>query len=314
MTSRTSLTLTEKQAREVETYCRIARENDALISLRELIALVSINASEEELVEAFGRDPRLSSRFAIEAGYLIEKTPGLEKEAGRIVSAEEKSKQRARLNLETARAFGRFLTKGTLLVSVGGANSYLSAREDEDIDYFCVTKTGHLWTFMVRGLLLARIYRMTNARVPELCFSFEMDERWAERTFSRRQDPIFARDALTVKLIAGKSEYHRLLQEASWMKQYFPALYAMRIRESNSGGQAAPLTVTKPRPSVLNLGLYYTVGSFLRIKSWALNRRFAKRGLLSSEFEARIGPDVCIYESNRYRMLGRMYHELEESG
>lgn len=313
MTSKTFLTLTEKQARGVAGYCRIAKANGALISLRELISLLPIEASEAQLEEALTRDAALAKRFLVRSGYVIERVPEDGSEAARALEEEEESKRRANENLTTARHFGRLLRRGALLVSVGGANSYLSAGEEEDIDYFCVTRTGHLWTFMLKGLILARIYRMANRNVPELCFSFEMDEAWAERTFRTRQDPIFARDALTVKLIDGKETYHRLLSEATWMSQYFPVLHEERVRETQPGGRGSTRLATA-RTSVVNFALYYTVGSFLRMKSWALNRRFAKLGERPAEFATKIGVDHCIYESNRYRKLGRMYHELERDG
>ena len=51
-----SLTLTERQQREIEAFCKIARENGAAISLRELIELAAIDASELELEMAFHSD------------------------------------------------------------------------------------------------------------------------------------------------------------------------------------------------------------------------------------------------------------------
>ncbi len=125
--------------------------------------------------------------------------------------------------------------------------------------------------------------------------------------------PIFARDALTVKLIEGRKTYHGLLEEAKWMKVHFPALYDIRVLETDSEGRGASSARAGARPAVLNQLLYHTVGSFLRMKSWALNRKFAKFGRRWSEFETRIGPDHCIYESNKYRRLGRMYLDIASS-
>ncbi|MDA4118404.1 MAG: hypothetical protein OK455_08685 [Thaumarchaeota archaeon] len=314
--SRVSLTITERQSREIEAYCRIAKENGALISLRELIGLASIDASEEEFGSAFLLNPALMSKFILESGYVLERASGLEEAAQKAVIEEDRSKARARGNLKVARAFGRFLTKGTLLVSVSGANSYLSARENEDIDFFCVTKTDGLWPFLLKGLLLARIYRLANREVPELCFSCEMDEKWAEEAFKVRQEPIFARDALTAKLIKGRDALHRLLQEAQWMRGYFPAFYAMRMHETDSGsgdGAEEKKDESRPGSALLNSFLYHTLGSFLIIKSWALNRRITKDGQRSSIFAARINKSCCIYESNRYRNLRTMYGDFDEA-
>ena len=310
-----SLTLTDKQAREIEALCEIARENGAMISLRELIGLASIDASERELEDAFLSDSKLRSKFHLESGYVLERSPAATVTVHETVEEEEKRRERARENLRRASTFGRVLLRGTVLVSVSGANSYLSARENEDIDFFCVTRTNGMWPFMLKALVMARLHRLTNRDVPELCFSCIMDESWATDAFRSRQKPIFARDALTAKVIGGRGAYHALLEEAQWMDSYFPAFYSMRLRETETGtGPAMDGAARREGSAVLNSFLFFTLGSFLRMKSWALNRKFTKAAWHSSIFAVRIGMGFYIYESNRYRKLRRMYGELEEEG
>ncbi len=309
-----SLALTERQEREIETFCHIAKENGAVISLRELIELAAIDASEHELASAFHQDSKLGSKFLLESGYVLERLP-VDGEASRqAVEEEVRRRERARANLRSASRFGTALKKGTVLVSVSGANSFLSARENEDIDFFCVTKTNGMWSFMLKALILARIHRVANREVPELCFSVVMDEKWAAEAFSRRQPSIFARDALTAKVIGGTSAYHSLLEDASWMEDYFPAFYRMRLRETAAQqGQAPPERVRSREGSVfLNAFLYHTLGRFLRMKSWTLNRKLTKAGWHSAVFATRIGAGHFIYESNRYRNLRKMYGDLEK--
>src|SRR5580704_11933739 len=216
-----SLTLTEKQAREIEAFCLIAGENGAALSLRELIGLAAIEASEHELATAFRSDSKLGSKFLLESGYVLDRQTVTEETSRRTVEEEERRRELAQANLKTARRFGTALTRGAVLVSVSGSNSFLSARKEEDIDFFCVTKTNGMWPFMLRALILARIHRLANKDVAELCFSCVMDERWAIQAFRRRQHAIFARDALTAKVIEGESTYHLLLEEARWMEDYF---------------------------------------------------------------------------------------------
>ncbi len=229
-----SVALTEKQQREIEAFCQIARENGAVISLRELIGLAAIDATERELATAFNSDSKLGSKFLLESGYVLERAPVTEGGSKKIVEEEERRRERARANLKRASRFGRALMRGAVVVSVSGANSYLSAAEGEDIDFFCVTKTNGIWPFMLKALILARIHRLANREVPELCFSCTMDEEWATQAFRERQHPIFARDALTAKVIGGKVAYHDLLEEARWMEGYFPAFYGLRLRETDT--------------------------------------------------------------------------------
>jgi hypothetical protein len=311
-----SLALTERQEREIEAFCHIAKENGAVISLRELIELAAIDASEHELATAFHHDSKLGSKFLLESGYVLERLSADGAASQQAIEEEEKRRERARANLRSASRFGTALKKGTVLVSVSGANSFLSARENEDIDFFCVTKTHGLWPFMLKALILARIHRMANDGVPELCFSCVMDEEWAAEAFGRRQPPIFARDALTAKVIGGRSAYHALLQDASWMEEYFPAFYNMRLRETSAPGREPPLDGARGRRGspVLNAFLYHTLGRFLRMKAWTLNRKLTKAGWHSAVFATRVGAGHYIYESNRYRSLRRMYGELEKGG
>jgi hypothetical protein len=309
-----SLALTERQAREIEAFCQIARENGAVISLRELIGLAAIDANEHELEGAFHSDSNLRSKFLLESGYVLERSPVSGATAQQTVEEGERRRVRAMTNLKTARSFGRALMKGTVLVSVSGANSYLSAGEDEDIDFFCVTNTNGMWPFMLKALILARIHRLANRDVPELCFSCIMDEKWAKQAFRERQHPIFARDALTAKVLGGKMAYHALLEEAPWMESYFPAFYGMRLRETDpqEPRRSQDGAARREGSGVLNSFLYHTLGSFLRMKSWALNRKFTKAAWHSSIFATRIGAGCYIYESNRYRTLKSMYSELEK--
>ncbi|MDA4114998.1 MAG: hypothetical protein OK442_00410 [Thaumarchaeota archaeon] len=308
-----SVALTERQEREIQAFCQIARENGAAISLRELIELAAIDASEHELAMAFHSDSKLRSKYLLESGYVLERLAAGEESWQQAVEDEEKRRERGRDNLKRASAFGRALVSGAVLVSVSGANAYLSAREDEDIDFFCVTKTNGVWPFMLRALIIARIHRLANREVPELCFSCVMDEKWASQEFGKRQPPIFARDALTAKVIGGSPAYHALLKEAPWMADYFPAFYNMRLGETASPGRQPlrPRTAEKEGSALLNTFLYHTLGVFLRMKSWTLNRRLTKAGRHSAIFVTRRGPGHYIYESNRYRKLRKMYGEIE---
>ena len=310
-----SLALTERQTRDIEALCQIAKENGVLMSLRELIGLAAIDGSELELERAFMADSTLRSKFLLESGYVLDRFGNTAAAKLEAVAEEEARRERARINIEKATRFGRLLVRGSVLVSVSGTNSYLSAAAREDIDFFCVTKSNGMWLFILKALMLARIHRMANKDVPELCFSCVMDQRRAEREFRDRQNPIFARDALTAKLIGGEAAYRSLLLAAPWMASYFPVFYALKLRETSENGRESKSTEMAEgairRHSLLNYFLYLTLGSFLRMKSWALNRRLTKAGKHSAIFITKVEPGYYVYESNRYRMLRRMYDEFE---
>ena len=88
----------------------------------------------------------------------------------------------------------------------------------------------------------------------------------------------------------------------------------MRLGETGSRGRhpLRPRAAQKEGSALLNTFLYHTLGVFLRMKSWTLNRRLTKAGWHSAIFVTRLGPGHYIYESNRYRKLRKMYGEIEK--
>src|SRR5579863_9280666 len=104
-----SLTLTERQQREIEAFCNIAKENGAAISLRELIELAAIDASEHELATAFHSDSKLRSKYTLESGYVLERPSSAAGASEHAIEEEERRRQRARVNLARASRFGTAL-------------------------------------------------------------------------------------------------------------------------------------------------------------------------------------------------------------
>ncbi len=187
---------------------------------------------------------------------------------------------------------------------MAGGNSYKRARHGDDIDLFCVTTQNSLWLFMLKSLLLARIYQLTR-RSPPFCFSYVMDEGMAHSEFTRSGDRLFARDALAANVMVGEGFYRSLLREGRWMERFFPRMYNRSFTE---GDVTAPLGGERHGSRALNGLLFLTVGTYVRMKAHLLNRRYRAKGNTSALFRVRIGIDHCIYESNRYHMLRGMYN------
>ena len=119
---------------------------------------------------------------------------------------------------------------------------------------------------------------------------------------------------LPAKVISGSAALHALLEEASWMETYFPVFYGMRLRETELKGRGGSTEVADGRrgSTVVNSFLFHTLGSFLRMKAWALNRRLTKAAWHSSIFETMVGKGHYMYESKKYRRLRRMYRDMVE--
>lgn len=293
---------------EISTYCDIARANKSLITLSELAQLTSVDATEEEFEMAWHVNSQLKSRFRLESGFVMdEQDPGT---SSVRLDEEHDNRATARKNVATASEFADLCNGPRVkLLAVAGGNSYRSARRGDDIDIFCVTTRNSLWVFMLKALILARFYGVVK-RSPPFCFSYVIDEDRARSEFGSAKDGLFARDALSAQVLAGKRFYHSLLLEASWMARFFPRMYGRRVEDR---GEDELRTKEKVGSAWLNSLLYYSVGSYVKMKAALLNRKYRRWGDSAAVFHSSIGRDHCVYESNRYRKLRKMYAKPGEA-
>jgi hypothetical protein len=303
--------LDQAQKEEVLAYCRIAEVSGALLTLKDLVELLAIDATEEELEESISSDESLSSQVFIESGLVLLRHPGSDRGSAREAAQEEdRRRRRAMANLEAARAFARLLSRDTVFVAVAGTNSYLSAAVDDDIDFYCITKTDGMWAFMIRSLALSRVFSSLGKLTPQFDFSFVMDEKTAKEELSRPKGALYARDTLNARVISGSDAYKAILENALWMKSFFPTLYERRLAEVGSReGRHLP---GKKGSRIMNSWLFLTLGSYVALRAWVLNRKLAKRGRTDAIFKTWIGPGRLEYASRRYLELGKMYQGLEK--
>jgi len=303
--------LDEAQREAVISYCKVAAASGALVSVKDLIELLAIDATEEELEESISKDGSLAPRVFVESGLVVLMSPGSERAAARVAIEEAlRRRDRAIANVEAAREFARLFSKDAIFVAVAGTNSYLSAAEGDDIDFYCVTKTDGMWAFMLKALILSRAASLARSSVPPFCFSYVLDERQLGDVASRPKTAVHARDTLTVKVISGCSTYRAILENELWMRSFFPTFYDRRLKETGSPNDLHPSTRKGSR--VMNEWLFLTLGSYLSLKAWALNRRLAKQGKSGAVFKTWIQPGRLEYASRRYLELGKMYQAPEK--
>ncbi|MGI0078732.1 MAG: hypothetical protein ACRECH_03835 [Nitrososphaerales archaeon] len=301
--------LTERDESDILLFCEIAKVNGAVLSLDELMHLTSINVTEEELSHAWRGSDALGSKYILEAGFVLEKdhTKGITLASKR---EEEERKERAIRNIGYSRRFAALCSSPLVrTLSISGSTSYFSVSESDDLDFFTVTSQDAVWIFLAKSLLLSRLKRIVSPKDPEICFSYTVDAPLADLAFSSPRSGLFARDALTVLPILGSSYYQSLLARSFWMREFFPKLYRSRLL----GSKHLETRTEKRLPvflRVANIFLYYTIGTYIRLKSWILNRRFAKWGKYDRIFRLNIGTNRCIYESRSYLDLRRMYSKI----
>lgn len=94
------------------------------------------------------------------------------------------------------------------------------------------------------------------------------------------------------------------------MSYLFPSLYERRLKESASAAESP--VAGKKGSRTLNMLLYLTVGSYVSLRAWILNRKYAKEGNVDDIFATKIGPDRLEYVSRSYAELGKMYQPLQK--
>lgn len=316
---KTSMALSEREILNMKLICDVARENGSSISLKDLISFSSVDCSEEQLADLWEDFSLLSSRYRVASGLVLEKVSDVELDREIEKTKKETSARfdRANSNIASALEFGDLIRRANLpfkVLSISGSTSYLSVSETDDLDFFCIAKSGAMWFSFARALLLARAFQLSRKFSSSLCLSYVSDEDFVRQEISNNKNGLFARDAISTRVILGEDYFVDLLRSNSWMSSFFPKLYNLRVGENLNVNQNSQeeTRANSPFQTILNLFLYYTAGTYIKVKSSLLNRKFARDKKLSSRFQLRIGKDHCIYESAEYVRLRKMYSALAD--
>jgi hypothetical protein len=296
----------------VELLLTIARVKGSLLSAKDIDELTDFLSTGSDLRSTWNRVPSLDSRYELEGGLVIEKH--LKSGQSRTEKLEVSKQRRVRAEgyIEYAREFS-FLSgkRWTRVLSVAGSTSYRATSENDDIDIFCITERDSLWIYLTKALLLARVFKIVRPRSPRFCFSCVLDEEYARRIFASPNDALFARDALTAQVLQGSLFYHDLLRRGQWLSDYFPKLHRLRKGQHLETMEEAGVTRPTVARKALNHFLFLTVGNYVRLKSILLNRKLRKIGRVDSYFTIMSSPDHCIFESQGYQELRRIYSEFK---
>lgn len=313
--------LSKSQERNIEILYEIAKENGARLSLSDVLDLASLTVDEKELVGAWNHSQFLRGKYTLASGEVLEKSsPQIDYgEASKRVA-------RADYNLRVASEFALMFENDESLevLCVSGSTSYRSASEDDDLDFFCVTKNGSAWIFLLKALFHRRLFQMKeNAegkKLPPICFSYVMEDSCARNLFSERSDGLFARDSITAIVLKGEQVYASLLRDCRWIETYFPKIYRARLNDKQL---TKHITLEKKIESAhqwqanillraVNGILFITLGNYIRFKSYLLNRRFARNGSNERLFKAKISKSYCLFESENYSHLRNKYAHLHQ--
>jgi hypothetical protein len=298
---------------EISILSGIAKTSGSLVTLKDLAALTRTSLSEEQIRSSWETIPGLAVSYRLRNGFIIQRGNDYVGNGWNIVELEQEKRIRAEEYARYARKVASICNaRGTNLLAISGSTSYQTPFASDDLDIFCVTKPDGLWLFLTKSLLLARFQQFFKKDAPRLCFSYAVDQKFAEKEFALPRDALFARDALTTMVVHGQDYYKELLKKSPWISNYFPRLYQDRTETVNGEGVARRQIVSQSGRKFLNILLRVLVGNYVTFKSAMLNMRLRKQGKFSSLFSARIGVDHCIFESVRYSKIRAVYLRLDE--
>jgi hypothetical protein len=297
---------------KVELLLAIARAKGSLLSAKDIDELTGLLPAGADLGSIWNQIPSLDSRYEVKGGLLVERRASNDQAASGAIEDQKWRRARAERYIEYAREFS-FLSGKTWIrvLSVAGSTSYKATSENDDIDIFCVTEKDSLWIYLTKALLLARIFKLVRPGSPRFCFSCVLDEDYARRLFASPNDALFARDALTTQVLRGSLFYDGLLQRGQWLSDYFPKLHELRKAQHIGTFEDTNLTRPTVARKALNHFLFLTVGYYVKLKSILLNQKLRRTGKLDSLFRVISSPDHCIFESQSYQELRRIYGEFK---
>ena len=192
------------------------------------------------------------------------------------------------------------------LIAISGSTAYGRTKALDDVDFFIVTRRNRLWITLVVAMLVSKSLRARNRDAPVFCLNRVLDEDECADAFRSTQDPLFAREALSLRILGGGEYYWHLLRSGSWMERPFPELFRQAI-----GGTEPPDRSTSHRGSrlwgVLNCTAFAGLVPYLVIAGLWRNHRLRRVANPEAQFRTVIRRGFFAYESRKYDLLRETY-------
>lgn len=289
----------------ISTLVDIAASNGSTVSTEELRLLLPVGLfSTADALERFIRaDPSLSDSLIIVDGEVAPRG------AEELVARRREQRRLTSDRIDAANAFAARLDRHMPwleLVSISGSTAYGGAKPHDDVDFFLVTKKDRMWVTFLVALALARLERFRSRDSPVLCFNRVTERDACLQSFGDGHDPLFAREALNLRILQGHGFYHELLERAPWIEEHFPTLYDSRLHAA-APGEAETVARRAPHWFVANVVAFLGLAPYLWAVGLVRNARLDRAGRRKAHFRTVIERDFCAYESRKYDDLRDAY-------
>lgn len=193
-----------------------------------------------------------------------------------------------------------------------GSAAYGEPERGDDVDLLAITRPGALWVFLTHTYLALQWAGgpQVDGEVLPVCLNYVKDAMAARREFSAPGDFLFAREALTARILWGDRYYAGLLAESPWMGREIPRLFAARRSD-------APVPPPPPAPwpvRLLNLVVFPWMAAYLQVQALRRNAHLRQRGEHEEAFRitTRLGELAIV--SLRFERRRRAYGPAEPRG
>lgn len=301
---RTSLRADSDLRQRIEGLVSVAAANGCTISLDELHALLPLGPfpSSDSLGRFLDTDREMRERLIVAGAQVVPRE--------RSDLLDRRAVQQALTADRLARA-ERFLARlervcpWIEMVGVSGSVAYGGTKPHDDVDFFLVTRARRMWLSLAAAMVLARIERWRDPPTPVYCFNRVTEGDACMASFRGSDDPLFAREALNLRILRGHDFYQGLLRASPWMEKHFPRLYGSRLEAVEEMDE--PPARTGSVGTFLNLAAYVALGSYLWSVGLIRNARHARAGHSGERFRTVVERDFCAYESKKYDDLRDLY-------
>jgi hypothetical protein len=196
-------------------------------------------------------------------------------------------------------------------VGVSGSVAYGFAEPGDDLDFFVTTRQGGTWLFLLYAFLSSRFVRR-RAHEPgpsSWCFNYVIEETEAARQFAHPGGLLFAREALSVRILRGEAYYESLLRRAAWMSAELPQLYAERRPDGTGTSPGEPSLGLLAR--LANLVAFPLLATYLQLSGLVGNHRL-RREAPAKCFSTTTTLRRFMLRSLRFEQLDRIYRAASE--
>ncbi len=307
-----TLAAAERETREAYTVNErigilvgVAAANGSTVSSEELRLLLpeGLFATADSLEAHILADPDLAESLIVMNGEIAPRS------AEALLERRQEQRELAYQRIQHAERFTTRLVRYVPwidLVAVSGSTAYGGAKPYDDIDFFLVAPEGRMWIALFVALCLARIDRSRASTTPVYCFNRITEREACMRSFDDGHDPLFAREALNLRVLWGHRFYRELVGNARWMRTHFPGLYEAAL-ESDAPVETKEERASGPLWSALNALSFLGLAPYLWAAGLVRNDRLRRRGQARGRFRTVIARDFLAYESRKYDELREAY-------